>query len=148
LNGFYARRREAGWKSFVIPRRQCNVFARKPAKLVELFMKQLFIILFICIAIFSCKKQNSGTASPYQNIGVINGIDPCEYPCIINCPCACGDLFFHFTDSSYTANIPIDNPGIFNLPLNTKYPVYVKVNWQNTSRCSTTAIKITAWTRL
>jgi hypothetical protein len=32
---------------------------------------------------------------------------------------------------TYTSNIPLDNPTIFNLASNVKFPVYVKLNWQN-----------------
>jgi hypothetical protein len=83
--------------------------------------------------------------APYQNIAVIDGRDPCEYACIINCPCACGDLYFHFTDTSFTDNIPIDNQEIFKFPPNTTYPVKVKVNWINTTRCGVFAIRITGY---
>ena len=78
----------------------------------------------------------------YQNEGVITGVDLRECPIIAGCPGVCGGLFFHFIDTTYNTDIPLDNPEIFNLPSNTKFPVYVKINWENTTRCGTTAIKI------
>jgi hypothetical protein len=107
-------------------------------------MKVLLICIF-CFVIFSCKKNNTQTAAPYQNLAVIDGRNPCESACLINCPCACGNLFFHFIDTSYTANIPIDNQDTFKFPANIKFPVTVKVNWINTTRCNTFAIKITSY---
>jgi ubiquitin C-terminal hydrolase len=108
-------------------------------------MRSVFYTGFLCIGLFACKKNNSMGAAPYRNVAVINGVNPCTYPCVVNCPCACGDLYFHFTDTTYINNIPVDNPEIFNLPMNAKFPVYVKVNWTNTTRCNTFAIKITAF---
>ncbi|HXB29317.1 MAG TPA: hypothetical protein VNW49_05830 [Puia sp.] len=93
---------------------------------------------------FSCQK-NVQNAGAFQNNGIITGIDARLCPCSLSCPCVCGTLIFHFTDTTYTANIPIDNPGIFNLSSNTHFPVPVRVNWQNTSRCGVTAIKITSF---
>jgi hypothetical protein len=104
------------------------------------FMKRAGLLLFICVLYFSCQKDNGKS---FQNFAVITGINPCEYACILECPCSCGNLLFHFTDTVYTANIPVDNPSIFKLPSNIQYPVYVEVDWQNTSRCGVTAIKIT-----
>jgi hypothetical protein len=105
-------------------------------------MKFRLLLLVVCSWHFSCKKSVQD-ANPFQNNGVITGMDARLCPCAVACPCACGTLIFHFTDTVYTANIPIDNPGIFNLSSNTQYPVYVRVNWQNTTRCGVTAIKIT-----
>jgi hypothetical protein len=104
----------------------------------------LFLVLF-CYMVFSCKKNNTQTAIPYQNLAVVDGRDPCQYACLVNCPCACGDLYFHFIDTTFTDNIPIDNPGIFKFTTNTIYPVTVKVDWINTTRCQTPAIKITSY---
>lgn len=102
-------------------------------------MRYSIVLLLICAFFFSCKKDKVKT---FQNQGVIGGVNPCASPCLINCPCTCGNLYFHFTDTVYTANIPLDNPQIFNFPSNVKFPVYVKINWLNTTRCGTTAIKI------
>jgi hypothetical protein len=107
-------------------------------------MKSKLLLLAACFLLFSCKKSVQG-ANPYQNNGVITGVDARLCPCAISCPCVCGTLIFHFTDTVYTANIPLDNPGIFNLSSGSHFPVFVKVNWQNTSRCGVTAIKITSF---
>lgn len=105
-------------------------------------MKRSILLLFICLEFFSCKKNK---VMLYQNEGVITGVDLRGCPSVIGCPNVCGGLFFHFVDTSYTANITLDNPEIFNLPSNTKFPVYVKLNWENTTRCGVTAIKITGY---
>jgi hypothetical protein len=106
-------------------------------------MKPGIILLFIgATCIFSCKKD---TAVAYKNEAVIAGINLTECPCVISCPCTCGGLLFHFTDSAYTENIALDNPAIFNITSGTKFPVRVKINWENTSRCSTSSIKITSY---
>jgi len=95
--------------------------------------------MLICFGFFSCEKEK---VKQYRSEGVITGINLSQCPCIVQCPCGCGGLFFHFVDTVYTANIPLDNPQIFNLPGNVKFPVYVTLNWKNTSRCGVTAIKI------
>jgi hypothetical protein len=108
-------------------------------------MKSILLLLAVtCILNFSCKKSVQ-TGSSFQNNGVITGIDARLCPCAVSCPCVCGTLIFHFTDTAYTANIPIDNPEIFNLSSNSHFPVYVRVDWQNTTRCGVTAIKITGF---
>ena len=103
-------------------------------------MKLLFLLVFFCTAFISCKKEQ---ADAFRNKGVITGIDMRLCPCIAGCPCVCGGLDFHFTDTTYTTNIPLDNPEIFKLSPDTNFPVYVELNWVNTTRCGTTAIKIT-----
>ena len=105
-------------------------------------MKKVTLLLLISVVYLSCKKDR---AIRFQNEAVITGINVTQCPCLGECPCACGGLYFHFTDSVYSANIPLDNPAIFKLASNTQFPVYVKVNWINTSRCNTTAIKITGY---
>jgi hypothetical protein len=112
--------------------------------LLDKIMKRILLLVVVCIFYISCKKNMQG-AGPFQNNGVITGIDARLCPCAVSCPCVCGTLIFHFTDTVYTTNIPIDNPGIFNLTSNSKFPVYVRVNWQNTTRCGVTAIKITSF---
>ena len=105
-------------------------------------MKNIIILLLICLAQFSCKKDEPIL---FKNEGVITNVDVRECPCTVACPCVCGGLLFHFTDTTYTANIPLDNPSMLNLPSNVKFPVYIKLNWENTSRCGITAIKITGF---
>ena len=103
-------------------------------------MKRIIFVLSIFLISLSCQKEKE---KPFQNTGVITGIDLRQCPCVVTCPCVCGGLLFHFTDTSYSANIPLDNPGIFNLGADTHFPIYVKVDWQNTTRCGIVAIKIT-----
>jgi hypothetical protein len=107
-------------------------------------MRYGLLFLATCLSVFSCKKSMQDAGS-FQNNAVITGLDMRDCPCVVNCPCICGGILFHFTDTTYTANIPIDNAAIFNLTTDTQYPVYVKVNWQNTTRCGVTAIKITGF---
>src|SRR5450432_3960073 len=109
------------------------------------YMKRALYLSLFCFVIYSCKKSGAQTAAPYQNLAVINGSNPCQSPCIIDCPCSCGNLYFHFTDTAFTDNIPIDNKEIFKFPANITYPVHVKVNWINTTRCGGFAIKITSY---
>jgi hypothetical protein len=104
-------------------------------------MHYRLILFFTALSFFSCKKSSQDAGS-FQNNAVITGLDVRLCPCVVDCPCVCGGILFHFTDTTYTANIPVDNAAIFNLNADTKYPVYVKVNWQNTTRCGVTAIKI------
>lgn len=101
-------------------------------------MKYGLILLAICQIFFSCKKEKT-----FSNEGEILGFDHRQCPCVETCPCVCGGLIFHFTDRADTANTVIDNAAIFQLPANTNYPVHVKINWQNTSRCNINSIKIT-----
>ncbi len=79
----------------------------------------------------------------YSNAGVITGIDVRQCLCVATCPCVCGGLQFHFTDTTYQQNIPLDNPSIFKLPDIVTFPVHVEVDWINTTRCGLTAITIT-----
>ncbi|HSN08929.1 MAG TPA: hypothetical protein VLS85_07815 [Hanamia sp.] len=102
-------------------------------------LKGITIVFVFSIILFSCKKEQKS----YQNAGVITGINFSQCPCVAACPCGCGGLFFHFTDTTYQENIPIDNPSIFKLPANVTFPFYVEVNWINTTRCGTFAITIT-----
>ncbi|HUX84352.1 MAG TPA: hypothetical protein VMV20_03910 [Chitinophagaceae bacterium] len=103
-------------------------------------MKRNMLLLFFLTLLFSCTKE---TPRRFQNEGVITGINAEEFPCKASCPCGAGGVFFHFTDTSYTADIIVDNPQIFNLAAGSHFPVRVMVDWQNTSRCGITAIKIT-----
>ena len=106
-------------------------------------MRYLLILLAACLMLFSCKKEKA-----FLNVGEILGFDLRQCPCIRSCPCTCGGLIFHFTDEADTTNIVIDNAAIFQLPANTHYPIQVKVNWQNTSRCGMRSIKITDYNLL
>ena len=108
----------------------------------NVIMKRIILLLFICLIHLSCQKEKE---KPFQNNGIITGVDLSGCVSVVTCPQVCGGLFFHFTDTSYTANIPLDNPGIFKLAPNTHFPVYVKIDWQNTTRCGIVAIKITSY---
>ena len=106
-------------------------------------MKFILSILLVCIMILSCKKKS--TIVSYQNEGVITGFNLLECPCVDTCPCACNAYFFHFTDHIDTSNIIIDNPSILKLPSQVTFPVHIKLNWINATRCNTFAIKITSY---
>jgi hypothetical protein len=103
-------------------------------------MKYIFPLLLFSLTQVSCKKETA-----YSNEGVITGIDLRLCPCVVDCPCACGSLIFHFTDTGDTTRTILDNPTIFQLPDNVQYPVHVKINWQSTSRCNISSIKITGY---
>jgi len=94
--------------------------------------------LFALSILFSCKKNEPQLSSE----GVITGINPCQYACVINCPCACGNFLFHFTGAGDTSNVIIDNRSIINLPNNVQYPVRITLDWQSTTRCGIKAINI------
>jgi len=97
-----------------------------------------FVLFFALLILLSCKKKEP----LLTNEGVITGINPCAYACVINCPCACGNFLFHFTDTGDTSNIIIDNQSIIQLPTNGKYPVRLTLDWQSTTRCGIKAIKV------
>ncbi|MDN3657935.1 hypothetical protein QWZ08_19940 [Ferruginibacter paludis] len=99
-------------------------------------------ILLLALAglLYSCKKEK---VVVYANEGMITGIDLRYCPCLLECPCACGSLVFHFTNGADTSRMTVDNPAIFQLPDSPRFPVRVKLNWQNTSRCNMKAIKVT-----
>jgi hypothetical protein len=105
-------------------------------------MKVVISLLITSFVLLSCKKEKR---TLFKSEGVITGVDVRQCPCVVTCPCICGGLLFHFTDTTYTANVPLDNPGILNLPSEIKFPVYLQLNWENTSRCGITAIKITSY---
>ena len=98
-------------------------------------------LMLICL-LYSCKKDK---AVVYANEGVITGIDMRQCPCLLECPCACGGLVFHFTNTGDTSRTVVDNAAIFHLPDNTKFPLRVKVNWQSTTRCDIKAIKVSSY---
>ncbi len=122
--------------NFILPQRLMVLFCQPE----NVIMKRIILLLFICVVYFSCQKDKGKS---FQNDGVITCIDARQCPCLVGCPCVCGGLLFHFIDTVYTTDIPLDNPGIFKLASNTQFPVYVKIDWQNTTRCGVTAIKIT-----
>ena len=92
-----------------------------------------FTVIAAIFILTSCSKTKS-----YMNTGVITGPD------VRACAC-CGGLFFHFTNISDTLNKPLVNSGIFQFSGNVKYPVYVQVDWQATTKCSGYAIKIVSY---
>jgi hypothetical protein len=94
--------------------------------------------IFIFSMIVACKKKEV----LLTNEGVITGVNPCEYACVIECPCACGNFLFHFTDTGDTSNVIIDDHDAINLPSNTQFPVHITLDWQNTTRCNVKGIKI------
>jgi hypothetical protein len=94
--------------------------------------------LLLSISLVSCKKKEV----LLTNQGIITGINPCQYACLIDCPCACGNYLFHFTNSVDTSNIVIDNREIFQFPTNTQFPVRITLDWQNTTRCGIQSIKV------
>src|ERR1017187_9175700 len=94
---------------------------------IEEIMKFILFLAVGCFLQFSCQKANEKVNS-FQSEGVITGIDARLCPCSLSCPCSCGTLIFHFIDTVYTANIPIDNSEIFNLTSKAHFPVYVSVN--------------------
>ena len=101
-----------------------------------------FILLMLICMLYSCKKEK---AAVYAGQGVITGIDRRQCPCTLACPCACGGLLFHFTNPGDSSGAVIDDATIFQLPDNTQFPVRVKINWQNTTRCDIKAIKVTSY---
>src|SRR5450631_3982273 len=97
-------------------------------------------ILLLCMT-FSCKKSETHLT----NMGVITTIDARGCPCVLPCPCACGGYVFHFTDMKDTSRTIIDNNSIIQLPSGTKFPVYITLDWQNTTRCGVNSIKILSY---
>src|SRR6478672_4570198 len=77
-------------------------------------MRYSSLILLCCLWFFSCKKTVQ-EKSAFQNNAVITGLDVRLCPNVINCPVVCGGILFHFTDTTYTANIPVDNASTFKL---------------------------------
>lgn len=119
---------------------KCNVLSNYTVIDTTEIMKHIIFVLSICIINFSCQKEKEKS---FQNTGIITGISPTQCPCVVTCPCVCGGFLFHFTDTSYSANIPLDNSGIFKLGADAHFPVHVKIDWQNTTRCGIVAIKVT-----
>jgi hypothetical protein len=106
-------------------------------------MKGFLIFLFLILIIESSCKKNE---TLLQNEGEITGVDARLCPCVVACPCSCGGLIFHFTDTGDNTRIVIDNPSIFNLPYDVRFPVHITLDWQSTTRCGTKAIKIIKYT--
>ena len=80
-----------------------------------------------------------------RNEGVITGIDVRGCPCVVQCPCACRGLIFHFTDMGDTTRSVIDNGSFIQLPSSSTFPVYLTLDWQSTTRCGVKAIKIISY---
>lgn len=102
-------------------------------------MKLGLLLLIICILQIDCKKE----IKSFSNEGVITGrsVSDCVSP--ISCPNICdGSLYFHFTDIPDTTQVYIDNPNIFNLPQNGTFPFRVLVDYQITTRCGISAIRV------
>ena len=99
--------------------------------------KSGLLLLVVCFLQFCCKKEKA-----FANEGVITGIDVRNCPCVAACPCSCGGLIFHFTNSGDTSRVYIDNSIIFNLASNYRFPVRVQLDWLSTARCDMPAIKI------
>ncbi len=97
----------------------------------------LTAILILCM-IISCKKQ----VNTFENEGVITNLDFRACPCDVSCPCGCGGFVFHFTDMNDSTRVVIDNNSIIQLTPGTTYPVYLTVDWENTTRCEVKAMNI------
>ena len=108
-------------------------------------MRKLLPLVLLVMAGLTCSKSTSTGALSFQNTAVISGINLCASPCVLECPCFCQKIYFQFTDSTYTNNIPVDNPEILNLPQSVTFPVHLKLNWVNTTRCGQFAIRITSF---
>jgi hypothetical protein len=98
------------------------------------------IFIFLLFMLGACKKYNPF----FTNKGVITNFDYRSCLCVVSCPCGCGGFEFHFTDINDTSRTIIEN-NIIQLPAGTVYPVYLTVNWQNTSRCGVKAIRIVSY---
>lgn len=104
-------------------------------------MKALVFIVAVSLLLFSCKKSQPA----FMSNGVITGVDVSQCPCRIDCPCACGGLIFHFTDTTNTSRVLLDNASDLRLSPDVKFPVQLKLNWVSTNRCGMNAIKITGY---
>ncbi len=104
----------------------------------KLQMKHGLLLLVICLAQFSCKKETI-----FSNEGVITGVDVRLCTCVVTCPCTCSSLIFHFTNRGDTTRVILENLGTIQLPTGVHYPVYIKLNWINSTRCNIQAVKIT-----
>jgi hypothetical protein len=100
----------------------------------------VFFLGFLTLVV-SCKKHEP----VLTNEGVITGVDYRACLCTLDCPCECGGFLFHFTDMSDTSRTIIDNNSIFQFQSNDIYPIRVTVEWQNTSRCGTKAMKVLSY---
>jgi hypothetical protein len=99
----------------------------------------LIILLGILPVDSGCFKSNADQV----NTAVITGVNLRACPCNVACPCACGGIYFHFTDTGDTSNIIVDNPGIFQLSTQIRsFPVNLKVHWKSSSRCGMKAIVV------
>jgi hypothetical protein len=106
-------------------------------------VKFIFSILVICAMFLSCKKKS--TMVSFQNEGILTGMNLLTCPCVDSCPCLCGSYFFHFTNYSDTSNVVIVNSTILKLPSQVSFPVQIKLNWTDATRCNIFAVKITSY---
>ncbi len=108
-------------------------------------MKIWLPAIIILAGFLSCKKNTN----LLENEGVITGINVSECVSLAECPNVCdGALFFHFTGVADTSNVAIDNPTIFKFAQNVKFPIRVSLNYQSTTRCGITAIKVISYRKL
>jgi hypothetical protein len=102
-------------------------------------MKIWLLLLAVPAVFFSCKKSTKYL----ENKGVITGINVSACASIAACPNVCdGALFFHFTGVADTSQVAIDNPTIFKLPQDVKFPIPILVEYQITTRCGISAISV------
>ena len=83
-----------------------------------------FLPLIIVMAIFvSCKKEDS-----YMNNGIITGLDARACPC-------CGGIMINFKGETepYKGDFYLiqNSPSELGIDNNTKFPVYVSVDWKS-----------------
>lgn len=85
---------------------------------------RIILIVVSLIFLVSCKKEDS-----YMNDGVITGFDTRACPC-------CGGMMINFKGETepYRGDFYLiqNSPTEFGLDANTKFPVYVSVDWVNT----------------
>ena len=104
-------------------------------------MNRILALIGICLFGAGCAKSSRAP----EQLGLVLGVDMRSCPCAIGCPCACGGTMFQFTENPLDSSIYyVDNPEIFHLPANAKYPVKVSVAWENTTRCGVHAIRVDA----
>ena len=102
-------------------------------------MRIWLLLLTVVVVFFSCKKNTKYL----ENKGVITGINVKACASVAACPNVCGGaLYFHFTDVGDTSQVAIDNPEIFTLPQTVKFYIPVLVDYQITTRCGISAIKV------
>jgi hypothetical protein len=111
----------------------------------QVMRKTILYGMMALLAAFGCGKSQQGS---FQHIGVITGYNEAKCPCPLNCPCVCGALLFHFTDTAYRENIYVDNAGIFQLSPQSQFPVYVQVNYKWADQCGVPVIHINGFRKI